>query len=113
MTKKIKTYQDPKKLLRSIVIGAGVISAAYFAPKAVHFLSDKWQDADYTEEHHAIKELSGILEDRKANAAREGFNDDDNPYVQSVKRELKFRKKRHAAEKKSAKCKYCDNEHTS
>jgi len=29
MTKRTKTYQDPKKLLRSIIIDAGVIAAEY------------------------------------------------------------------------------------
>ena len=110
MTKKKKIYQDPKKMLRSIVIGAGVIAAAYYwGPKAARALDARLQDADYAEEHHAMDELSGILEKRAANARREGIRDDEkDPFVQDMTRELKFRKKRHAAEKKNAKCKYCE-----
>ena len=110
MTRK-KIYQDPKKLLRSIVIGAGVVAAAYMAPKVIKSVDAHLQDADYAEEHHAIKELSGILSEREANALRRGEHDDPNdPFVQSVSKELKYRQKRHAREKKTAKCKYCEAE---
>ena len=109
MARKTKVRQDPKKLLRSIVIAAGAVAAVYMAPKAARFISDRWQDADYAEEHHAIKYLNGILEERRANALREGEIDDpDDPFVKGVKKELKARQKRHAAEKKNAKCKYCE-----
>ena len=111
MTRKTKIYQDPKKLLRSIVIGAGVITAAYFAPKALKAIDDRLQDANYAEEHHAIKNLSGILQEREANALKRGEHDDPNdPFVQSVTKELNYRQKRHAAEKRHAKCKYCEAE---
>ena len=110
MTQK-KIYQDPKKMLRGIIIGASVVAAAYFAPEAMRSLDKRLQDADYAEEHHAIKELSGILSEREANAQRRGEHDDPNdPFVQSVTRDLKYRQKRHAAEKKNAKCKYCEME---
>ena len=111
MTKKTKIHQDPRKLIRGIVIGAGVVAAAYFSPKAIRFTSDRWQDADYAEEHHAIKELNEILKDREANALREGQHDDtQDPFVQSIQKELKFRQKRHSTERLSAKCKYCEEE---
>jgi len=111
MASKTKIYQDPKKLLRSIIICAAVIAAAWAAPTAARFVTDRWQDADYAEEHHAVKRLEGILEQRKANARKEGVSDDpDDPFVQGVKKELKLRRKRHAAEKKNAKCKYCEAE---
>ena len=110
MTKR-KIYQDPKKLLRSIVIGAGVVAAAYMAPKALRSIDRSLQDADYAEEHHAIKELSGILAEREANALCEGTHDNPNDsFVKSVTGELTYRRKRHAAEKKNAKCKYCEAE---
>ena len=111
MTRRTKIHQDPRKLLRSIVIVAGAVAAAYAVPKAVRFVSDRWQDADYAEEHHAMAELTGVLEERKANARKEGFLEDPNdPFVQDITKELKFRKKRHATEKKKAKCHYCEAE---
>ena len=107
MTKR-KIYQDPKKLLRSIVIGAGVVAAAYMAPKALRSIDRSLQDADYAEEHHAMDYLSGILAEREANALREGTHDNPNdPFVQTTTKALQYRQKRHAAEKKNAKCKYC------
>ena len=111
MPKKTKIYQDPKKMLRSIVIGAGIIAAVYYAPKAIKAVDARLQNADYAEEHAAIKHLSGILEERAVNARKEGIRDDESdPFVQSVTKELKYRQKRHVAEKKNVKCKYCEAE---
>ncbi|MDY6407301.1 MAG: hypothetical protein SPL08_01165 [Pseudomonadota bacterium] len=109
MTK--KPYQNPKKMLRNILIIAGTVAAVYNAPKAWRSLVAHMQDADYAEEHHAIKHLSHILSEREENAFKVGGVDDPNdPFVKSITNELNARKKRHEAEKKNAKCRYCELE---
>lgn len=103
--------QTTKAVLRSILIGAGVVVATYLAPKGIKVLDKRLQDADYAEEHNAIEFITNRLAEREANALQRGEHDDPkDPYVIGLKKELEFRQKRHAKEKKNAKCDYCEVE---
>ena len=115
MTRKIKPEErkrDLSKMWRFLIITAAAIGTGYAAlPRAVKALDQRLQDADYAEEHAAIKEIRGVLDERAVNEAKYGTKSaEPDAFEEDLKKELKFREKRHAREKKNAKCKYCEAE---
>ena len=113
MTKKLNPHEKKNRmatLWRYIIITAAILAAAY-APKAVKALDAHLQDADYAEEHAAIKDIHGILRERAINEKLYGTKGSEpDTFEEGLKKELNFREKRHAREKKNAKCKYCEAE---
>ena len=114
MTKKINPGEKRNRmatLWRYLIISSATIAAAYALPKAAKALDERLQDADYAEEHAAIKDIRGILNERAVNATKLGIKSDKpDAFEEGLKKELKFREKRHTREKKNAKCKYCEAE---
>ena len=114
MTKRMKPEERRKcmaALWRTLIISAATVASAYALPRAAKALDARLQDADYAEEHAAIKDIRGILEERAINEVKYGTKGDKpDAFEESLKRELKFREKRHAREKKNAKCRYCEQE---
>ena len=114
MTKRMKPEERKKcmaALWRTLIISAATIASAYVIPRAAKALDARLQDADYAEEHAAIKDIRGILEKRVLNEVEYATKDaEPDAFEESLKKELKFREKRHAREKKNAKCRYCEQE---
>ena len=114
MTKRMKPEERKKcmaALWRTLIISAATIASAYVIPRAAKALDARLQDADYAEEHAAIKDIRGILNERAVNATKLGIKSDKpDAFEEGLKKELKFREKRHTREKKNAKCKYCEAE---
>ena len=114
MAKKINPIEKKKRiatLWRALIITSAAIATAYVLPKALKSLDQRLQDADYAEEHAAIKDIRGILNERAVNATKLGIKSDKpDAFEEGLKKELQFREKRHAHEKKNAKCKYCEAE---
>ena len=114
MTKKIDPTVRKRNiaaLWRYLIITAATVAAAYALPKFSKDLDKRLQDADYAEEHAAIKDIRGILEERAVNERIYGTKSEKpDSYEEGLKKELQYREKRHAREKKTSPCKYCEKE---
>ena len=107
--------QERKKSLatlwRTLIITSATVAAAYVAPRAVKALDERLQDADYAEEHAAIRDIRNILDERATNELKYGTKSEKPDSFEGIlKKELNHREKRHAREKKNASCKYCEAE---